>query len=114
MLQLCIIKTEAMKKKIAIQHIWFNNQDADVTLVGLVKDDMLHYETKLVIKMSQLNAVITKIQKAADIEASDYMCRFEFGFITEYEISFPEAVQRYIALEEVLGESERLVKKIVA
>ena len=103
-----------MNKKIAIQHIWFNNQDADVTLVGLVKDDMLYYETKLVIKMSQLNAVISKIQRAADIEASDFMCRFEFGFITEYEISFPEAVQCYIALEEVTGGSERLVKKIVA
>lgn len=103
-----------MNKKIVIQHIWFNNQDADVTIVGRMQDDVLTYETKLVIKMSQLNAVISKIQKVASIEASDYMCRFEFGFVTEYEISFPEHVQRALPLDEILGDNTQLVKRIVA
>ena len=65
-----------MNKRFAIQHIWFNNQDPEVTLVGRIQDDTLTYESKLIIKMSQLNGVISKIQQAASIEASDYMCRF--------------------------------------
>lgn len=107
-------KQNAMKKRFAIQHIWFNNQDAEVTLVGRIREDMLSYDTKLVVKMSQLNGIISKLQKEAAIEASDYMCRFELGFITEYEISFPQQVQRYLDLEEILGTNQNLLKKIVA
>ncbi len=107
-------KQNAMNKKFAIQHIWFNNHDADVTLSGLIQDDVLVYETKLVIKMCALNGVVSKIQKAADIEVSEYMCRFEFGFITEYEISFPAEVQCYLPLEEVIGADQKMVRKIVA
>lgn len=103
-----------MKKRFAIQHIWFNNQDPEVTLVGRIQDDTLTYESKLIIKMSQLNGVISKIQQAASIEASDYMCRFELGFITEYEISFPESAQLFIDVNEVLGAQQNLVRKIVA
>ena len=36
-------KQNAMNKKFAIQHIWFNNHDADVTLSGLIQDDVLVY-----------------------------------------------------------------------
>lgn len=103
-----------MKKKIAIQRIWFNNQDAEVMLAGIVQEEVLTYETKLEIKMSQLNAVISKIQKTADIEASDYMRRYEFGFITEYEINFPKNVLCFISMEEILGVGSESVKKIVA
>ena len=103
-----------MNKRFAIQHIWFNNQDTEVTLVGQIQDDTLTYESKLIIKMSQLNGVISKIQQAASIEASDYMCRFELGFITEYEISFPESAQPFIDVNEVLGAQQNLVRKIVA
>ena len=103
-----------MNKKFAIQHIWFNNQDPEVTLVGRIQDDILTYESKLIIKMSQLNGIISKIQQAASIEASDYMCRFELGFITEYEISFPESAQQFIDVNEVLGAQQNLVRKIVA
>ncbi len=103
-----------MNKRFAIQHIWFNNQDPEVTLVGRIQDDTLTYESKLIIKMSQLNGVISKIQRAASIEASDYMCRFELGFITEYEISFPESAQSFIDVIEVLGAQQNLVRKIVA
>jgi len=103
-----------MNKRFAIQHIWFNNQDPEVTLVGRIQDDTLTYESKLIIKMSQLNGVISKIQQAASIEASDYMCRFELGFITEYEISFPESAQPFIDVIEVLGAQQNLVRKIVA
>jgi hypothetical protein len=103
-----------MNKRFAIQHIWFNNQDPEVTLVGRIQDDTLTYESKLIIKMSQLNGIISKIQQAASIEASDYMCRFELGFITEYEISFPERAQQFIDVNEVLGAQQSLVRKIVA
>jgi hypothetical protein len=64
-------KRNAMNKKFAIQHIWFNNQDVEVTLVGLMQDDILVYESKLVIKMSQLNGVVSKLQKTAGIEVSE-------------------------------------------
>jgi hypothetical protein len=64
--------------------------------------------------MSQLNGIISKIQQAASIEASNYMCRFELGFITEYEISFPESAQQFIDVNEVLGAQQNLVRKIVA
>ena len=60
-----------MNKRFAIQHIWFNNQDAEVTLVGRMQDDVLTYESKLLIKMSELNGVISKLQKTAGIEASE-------------------------------------------
>ena len=103
-----------MNKKFEIQHIWFNNQDAEVTLVGQMQDDTLVYETKLVIKMAQLNGVVSKIQKTAGIEVSDYMCRFELGFITEYEIKFPTAVQCFLDLQEIIGTDQHLVRRIVA
>ena len=103
-----------MNKKFAIQHIWFNNQDAEVTLVGRMQEDTLVYETKLVIKMAQLNGVVSKIQKTAGIEVSDYMCRFELGFITEYEIKFPTAVQCFLDLQEIVGADQHLVRRIVA
>jgi hypothetical protein len=112
--EICIIKTNAMNKKFAIQHIWFNNQDAEVTLVGRMQDDTLVYETKLVIKMAQLNGVVSKIQKTAGIEVSDYMCRFELGFITEYEIKFPTAIQCFLDLQEIIGADQHLVRRIVA
>jgi len=112
--EICIIKTNAMNKKFAIQHIWFNNQDAEVTLVGQMQDDTLVYETKLVIKMAQLNGVVSKIQKTAGIEVSDYMCRFELGFITEYEIKFPTAIQCFLDLQEIIGADQHLVRRIVA
>lgn len=103
-----------MKKSFVIQHIWFNNQDAAVTIAGLMKEDVLTYESKLVIKMSRLNAVISAIQKAVSIDASDYMCRFEFGFITEYEMSFPDGAQAELELELILGQEQELIKRIVA
>lgn len=103
-----------MKKQFVIQHIWFNNQDAAVTLAGRMKEDVLTYESKLVIRMARLNAVISEIQKQAGIEVSEYMCRFELGFITEYEISFPQAVQVELDLEAILGLDQQLVKRIVA
>lgn len=103
-----------MKKQFVIQHIWLNNQDAAVTLAGLMKEDVLTYESKLVIRMARLNAVISEIQKQAGIEVSEYMCRFELGFITEYEISFPQAVQVELDLEAILGLDQQLVKRIVA
>jgi hypothetical protein len=112
--EICIIKTNAMNKKFAIQHIWFNNQDAEVTLVGRMQDDTLVYETKLVIKMAQLNGVVSKIQKTAGIEVSDYMCRFELGFITEYEIKFPTAIQCFLDLQEIIGADQHLDRRIVA
>ncbi len=112
--EICIIKTNAMNKKFAIQHIWFNNQDAEVTLVGRMQDDTLVYETKLVIKMAQLNGVVSKIQKTAGIEVSDYMCRFELGFITEYEIKFPTAIQCFLDLQEIIVADQHLVRRIVA
>lgn len=107
-------KQNAMNKRFAIQHIWFNNQDAEVTLVGRMQDDVLTYESKLLIKMSELNGVISKLQKTAGIEASEYMCRYELGFVTEYEISFPESTQCYLNLDEILGAHQGIVKKIVA
>jgi hypothetical protein len=64
--------------------------------------------------MSELNGVISKLQKLAGIEASEYMCRYELGFITEYEISFPESTQCYLNLDDILGTNQSLVKKIVA
>jgi hypothetical protein len=64
--------------------------------------------------MSELNGVISKLQKLAGIEASEYMCRYELGFITEYEISFPERTQCYLNLDDILGTNQSLVKKIVA
>ena len=42
------------------------------------------------------------------------MCRYELGFITEYEISFPESTQCYLNLDEILGAHQGIVKKIVA
>jgi len=107
-------KQNAMNKKFAIQHIWFNNQDAEVTIGGQMKDDVLVYETKLVVKMSALNGIVSKLQQAADIEVSEYMCRFEFGFITEYEISFPISVQQYLDLDAILGSEQKVLRKIVA
>ncbi|MEY3087582.1 MAG: hypothetical protein ACK5BW_02310 [Flavobacteriia bacterium] len=107
-------KQNAMNKKFAIQHIWFNNQDAEVTIAGQMKDDVLVYETKLVVKMSALNGIVSKLQQAADIEVSEYMCRFEFGFITEYEISFPISVQQYLDLDAILGSEQKVLRKIVA
>lgn len=103
-----------MKKQFQIQHIWFNNQDAAVTLAGFMKEDVLTYESKLVIQMSRLNAVISAIQKQACLEASDYMCRYELGFITEYEISFPESVQTALDLDVILGQNQEAIKRIVA
>ena len=103
-----------MTRNFKIQHIWFNNQDADVTISGMMQEDVLFYETKLVIKMSRLNAVINLIQKETELEVSEFLCRYEFGFITEYQISFPEYAQCYISLTELLGNQEDLLKKIVA
>ena len=103
-----------MNKRFAIQHIWFNNQDAEVTLVGRMQDDVLTYESKLLIKMSELNGVISKLQKTAGIEASEYMCRYELGFITEYEIKFPTTVQCFLDLQEIIGADQHLVRRIVA
>lgn len=103
-----------MTRKFKIQHIWFNNQDSDVTISGLMLDDVLCYETKLVIKMSRLNGIINLLQKETGLEVSEYMCRFEFGFITEYQISFPDEVQQNVCLSELLGDQQDLVKKIVA
>ena len=107
-------KQNAMNKRFAIQHIWFNNQDAEVTLVGRMQDDVLTYESKLLIKMSELNGVISKLQKTAGIEVSEYMCRFELGFITEYEIKFPTSVQCFLDLQEIIGADQNLVRRIVA
>jgi hypothetical protein len=103
-----------MNKTFAIQHIWFNNQDAEVTLVGRMQDDVLFYESKLVIRMSQLNGLVSKLQKTLGIEVSDYMCRFELGFITEYEIKFPESAQVFLDLQEIIGLGKEAVRKIVA
>jgi len=103
-----------MNKTFAIQHIWFNNQDAEVTLVGRMQDDVLFYESKLVIRMSQLNGLVSKLQKILGIEVSDYMCRFELGFITEYEIKFPESAQVFLDLQEIIGLGKEAVRKIVA
>ena len=103
-----------MNKTFAIQHIWFNNQDAEVTLVGRMQDDVLFYESKLVIRMSQLNGLVAKLQKTLGIEVSDYMCRFELGFITEYEIKFPESAQVFLDLQEIIGLGKEAVRKIVA
>jgi hypothetical protein len=107
-------KRRTMNKTFKIQHIWFNNQDTDVTISGLMQDDVLFYETKLVIKMSRLNGVINRLQKSTGLEVSEFMCRYEFGFLTEYQISFPEEVQQSLDLEELLGDQEGLFKKIVA
>jgi hypothetical protein len=106
-------KQRAMTRNFRIQHIWFNNQDSDVTVSGFMQDDVLYYETKLIIKMTRLNGVINLLQKEIGIEVSDYLCRYEFGFITEYQISFPEEYQKYLCLNELFGE-EDLLKKIVA
>jgi hypothetical protein len=103
-----------MNKTFKIQHIWFNNQDSDVSISGLMQDDVLFYETKLVIKMSRLNGVISNLQKATGLEVSDFMCRYEFGFITEYQISFPEELQEALSIDELLGDQESVLKKIVA
>ncbi|MEN9422270.1 MAG: hypothetical protein RI948_1704 [Bacteroidota bacterium] len=103
-----------MNKKFAIQHIWFNNQDAEVTLAGRMQDDILVYETKLVIKMAQLNGIVSKLQKIVGIEVSEYMCRFELGFITEYEIKFPTDVQYFLDLQDIVGADQQLVRRIVA
>ena len=103
-----------MNKTFATQHIWFNNQDAEVTLVGRMQDDVLFYESKLVIRMSQLNGLVSKLQKILGIEVSDYMCRFELGFITEYEIKFPESAQVFLDLQEIIGLGKEAVRKIVA
>jgi hypothetical protein len=103
-----------MNKKFAIQHIWFNNQDAEVTLAGRMQDDILVYETKLVIKMAQLNGIVSKLQKIVGIEVSEYMCRFELGFITEYEIKFPTDVQCFLDLQDIVGADQQLVRRIVA
>ena len=107
-------KRRAMNKTFKIQHIWFNNQDSDVSISGLMQDDVLFYETKLVIKMSRLNGVISNLQKATGLEVSDFMCRYEFGFITEYQISFPEELQEALSIDELLGDQESVLKKIVA
>ena len=103
-----------MTRNFKIQHIWFNNQDADVTISGMMHEDVLFYETKLVIKMSRLNAVINLLQKESGLEVSEFLCRYEFGYVTEYQISFPEEVQIYLGLNELLGDQEDLLKKIVA
>jgi hypothetical protein len=103
-----------MTRNFKIQHIWFNNQDADVTISGMMHEDVLYYETKLVIKMSRLNAVINLLQKETGLDVSEFLCRYEFGFVTEYQISFPEEVQYYLSLNELLGNQEDLLKKIVA
>lgn len=103
-----------MTRNFKIQHIWFNNQDADVTISGMMHEDVLFYETKLVIKMSRLNAVINLLQKESGLEVSEFLCRYEFGYVTEYQISFPEEVQIYLGLNELLGNQEDLLKKIVA
>ncbi len=103
-----------MTRNFKIQHIWFNNQDADVTISGMMHEDVLFYETKLVIKMSRLNAVINLLQKESGLEVSEFMCRYEFGYVTEYQISFPEELQIYLSLNELLGNQEDLLKKIVA
>lgn len=103
-----------MKKRFIIQHIWFNNQDADVTIVGLMQEDVLAYESKLVIKMSRLNSVISAWQRQTNQEASDYMCRFELGFVTEYEICFPSSVQCALDLSEFLDQGQSWLKQIVA
>lgn len=103
-----------MTRNFKIQHIWFNNKDADVTISGMMHEDVLLYETKLVIKMSRLNAVINLLQKETGLEVSEFLCRYEFGFVTEYQISFPEEVQCYLSLNELLGNQEDLLKKIVA
>lgn len=103
-----------MNKTFKIQHIWFNNQDSDVTISGLMQEDVLFYETKLVIKMSRLNGVINLLQKETGLEVSEFLCRYEFGFITEYQISFPEELQQYLCLNELLGNQKDLLKKIVA
>jgi hypothetical protein len=79
-----------------------------------MQDDVLFYETKLVIKMSRLNGVISNLQKATGLEVSDFMCRYEFGFITEYQISFPEELQEALSIDELLGDQEGVLKKIVA
>ncbi|MFM8595641.1 MAG: hypothetical protein ACKOBN_00950 [Flavobacteriales bacterium] len=103
-----------MTRNFKIQHIWFNDQDADVTISGMMQEDVLFYETKLLIKMSRLNAVINLIQKETGLEVSEFLCRYEFGFITEYQISLPEYAQCYLSLNELLGNQEDLLKKIVA
>ena len=103
-----------MTRNFKIQHIWFNNQDADVTISGMMHEDVLFYETKLVIKMSRLNAVINLLQKETGLEVSEFLCRYEFGFVTEYQISFPEEVQCYLSLNQLLGNQEDLLKRIVA
>jgi hypothetical protein len=42
------------------------------------------------------------------------MCRFDLGFITEYEIKFPVSAQCYLDLEEIIGADQNLVRRIVA
>jgi len=79
-----------------------------------MQDDVLFYESKLVIRMSQLNGLVSKLQKTLGIEVSDYMCRFELGFITEYEIKFPESAQVFLDLQEIIGLGKEAVRKIVA
>jgi hypothetical protein len=79
-----------------------------------MQDDVLFYESKLVIRMSQLNGLVAKLQKTLGIEVSDYMCRFELGFITEYEIKFPESAQVFLDLQEIIGLGKEAVRKIVA
>lgn len=103
-----------MKKRFVIQHIWFNNHDADVTVEGLIKEDLLSYESKLIFKMSRLNAVISAWQKQSQLDASEFLCRYELGFITEYEINFPNSVHYELDMEEILGQESDLVKRIVA
>ncbi|MEN9743658.1 MAG: hypothetical protein RLZZ65_1463 [Bacteroidota bacterium] len=103
-----------MNRKFKIQHIWFNNEDANVTLSGQILEDVLYFDTKLVIKMSRLNSVINLWQKETGLEASEYLCRYEFGFLTEYQMSFPEEAQVWLDFEELIGDQKDFLKKIVA
>ncbi|MEN9699575.1 MAG: hypothetical protein RLZZ301_773 [Bacteroidota bacterium] len=103
-----------MEKQFEIQHIWFNNNEANAVIVGNMKEEYLSYETKISLPMERLNHVINLLQRQNELEILDYMRRYEFGFVTEYQLSLGEDLNRVLGLHEMIGSFQNKVRKIVA
>lgn len=104
-----------MEKKFDLKEMWFNNQDAEVLLIGTLHKDFLQYETKLKIPMERLNAIINFLQKNNDhFDLYDHMSCFNLGFVTEYNVCLPVDLNRCFTQADLLGETMNIIKQIRA
>jgi hypothetical protein len=104
-----------MEKKFELKEMCFNNTDSEVVLTGVLHKEFLQYDTKVRMPINRLNALVNILQKNNEhFDLYDHLCCFNLGFVTEYNVVLPAALNRTFTTSELNGEDLAPLKQIRA